>query len=77
MYLLVKECPLMIQNRHNRRYGIAHLLLRGGKDGHPYPLNRVVYDESIDFLKKAIAKSKIGMTDRMHAFKRLNTFYTA
>ena len=51
------------------RYSFAH----GGKDGHPYPVNRQVYDTSIEFLRKAIQKAKIGHTERIKAFKRLGT----
>lgn len=50
------------------RYSFAH----GGKDGHPYPVDRESYDRSIEFLRKAIARAKIGHGERMKAFKRLN-----
>jgi len=59
--------------RDPARYSFAH----GGKDGHPYPVNRRVYDTSIDFLHRAISKAKIGSTERIKAFKRLNTFYSS
>lgn len=51
------------------RYSFAH----GGKDGHPYPVNREVYDTSIEFLRKAIQKAKIGHTEKLKAFKRLGS----
>jgi len=31
------------------RFSFAH----GGKDGHPYPVNRVVYDQSVEWLRDA------------------------
>ncbi len=37
------------------RYSYAH----GGKDGHPYPVARDVYDSSIEFLREVVGKSKI------------------
>ncbi|NQT22107.1 MAG: DUF763 domain-containing protein [Candidatus Omnitrophica bacterium] len=46
----------------------------GGKDGHPYPVNRTAYDESIKFLKDAVSKSKIGLTEKTNVFKRLSYF---
>jgi len=52
------------------RFSFAH----GGKDGHPYPVNRTVYDESIQFLRDAVSKSKIGLTEKTNAFKRLGYF---
>jgi len=50
------------------RFSFAH----GGKDGHPYPVNRAVYDTSISFLKDAVSKAKIGSNERMKAFRRLS-----
>jgi len=47
----------------------------GGKDGTPYPVNKIVYDESIQILKKAIDKSKIGQSDKKESIKRLSTYF--
>ncbi|MFQ5965409.1 MAG: DUF763 domain-containing protein, partial [Candidatus Scalinduaceae bacterium] len=49
------------------RYSFAH----GGKDGHPYPVDRKNYDTSIEILKEAIAKAKMGNREKMEAIKRL------
>jgi len=49
------------------RYTFAH----GGKDGHPYPVNRHVYDGTVEYLKKAIEKAKVGERDKIEAIKRL------
>ncbi|MDH7499262.1 MAG: DUF763 domain-containing protein [candidate division NC10 bacterium] len=57
--------------RDPARYSFAH----GGKDGHPYPVDRQVYVCSIDFLKKAIQSAKIGHYDKVRALKRLSRFY--
>ncbi|MBD3426720.1 MAG: DUF763 domain-containing protein [Candidatus Omnitrophica bacterium] len=56
--------------RDPARFSFAH----GGKDGHPYPVNRQVYDSSIDFLRRAVSKARIGSTDKMKAFKRLSRY---
>ncbi|MFQ6084562.1 MAG: DUF763 domain-containing protein [Candidatus Aminicenantia bacterium] len=49
------------------RYSFAH----GGKDGHPYPVDRENYDQSINFLKEALNSAKIGHTEKLKAFRRL------
>jgi hypothetical protein len=56
--------------RDPARFSFAH----GGKDGHPYPVNRDVYDHSVDWLREAVNKAKIGHTDRLKALKRLAEF---
>ncbi len=55
------------------RYSFAH----GGKDGHPYPVNRKVYDESIEFLRSAVKKAGIGNLEKVKALKRLDSKYPA
>lgn len=47
----------------------------GGKDGHPYPVNRPVYDQSIEILKTAISKAKIGKREKMEAIRQLSLHY--
>jgi hypothetical protein len=49
------------------RFSFAH----GGKDGHPYPVDRDVYDHSVDWLRLALERAKLGRTDRLDALKRL------
>jgi hypothetical protein len=53
--------------RDPARFSFAH----GGKDGHPYPVDRATYQQSIDTLRTALQRSKIGQTDKLQAFKRL------
>jgi hypothetical protein len=52
------------------RFSFAH----GGKDGHPYPVDRETYDQSIDFLKRALWAAKIGRMEKLRAMQHLNTF---
>jgi len=52
------------------RFSFAH----GGKDGHPYPVNRKVYDQTIELLKGAIDKARVGDREKMEAIKRLSEF---
>jgi hypothetical protein len=49
------------------RFSFAH----GGKDGHPFPVPIKVYDETIDVLTKAVAKAKIGASDKLQAIQKL------
>ena len=53
--------------RDPARFSFAH----GGKDGHPYPVNREVYDHSVDWLREAVNKARIGQSERLKALKRL------
>jgi hypothetical protein len=53
--------------RDPARFSFAH----GGKDGHPFPVDRPTYDLSIEFLRQAVARAKVGQTDRAGALRRL------
>jgi len=48
-------------------YAFAH----GGKDGHPFPVDRETYDRSIAVLTDALRRARIGRTDKLRAFRRL------
>ncbi|HNX90670.1 MAG TPA: DUF763 domain-containing protein [Candidatus Omnitrophota bacterium] len=50
------------------RFSFAH----GGKDGFPYPVNRERYDKSIQILRDAISKTKIGQPEKVKAIQRLS-----
>ena len=54
--------------RDPARYSFAH----GGKDGIPYPVDRKTYDQSIELLRKAINKTKLGIREKNEAVSRLN-----
>ena len=56
--------------RDPARFSFAH----GGKDGHPYPVDRATYDHTADWLRDALGKAKLGHTDRLHALRRLQVF---
>lgn len=49
------------------RFSFAH----GGKDGHPYPVDKNTYDRSIQILHSAVEHAKIGERERLDAIKRL------
>jgi len=50
------------------RFSFAH----GGKDGHPFPVDRKTYDGSIEFLQTCLDKARIEDRDKIEAFRRLS-----
>jgi hypothetical protein len=55
------------------RFAFAH----GGKDGHPFPVPLNIYDESIGVLRRALDGAKVGHTEKLDGFKRLDAFARA
>jgi len=53
--------------RDPARFSFAH----GGKDGHPFPVDRATYDRSIVWLRTAVDRARMGHTDRVQALERL------
>jgi uncharacterized protein len=49
------------------RFSFAH----GGKDGHPYPVDRKTYDQSIQILHGAVERAKMADREKLEALKRL------
>src|SRR5580698_4180283 len=54
--------------RDPARFSLAH----GGKDRHPYPVPLRVYDRTIEVLKSAVTKAKLGDSERLDAIGRLD-----
>lgn len=52
------------------RFSFTH----GGKDGHPYPVDRKVYDKTIEVLRGAIEKARVGDREKLEAIRRLRHF---
>jgi hypothetical protein len=50
------------------RFSLAH----GGKDRHPFPVPLRVYDQTIQVLKSAVQKAKLGREEELGALKRLD-----
>lgn len=50
------------------RFAMAH----GGKDGHPFPVPLAVYDRTIQVLKGAVTRSRLGQDEQLGAIKRLD-----
>jgi hypothetical protein len=53
--------------RDPARFSFAH----GGKDGTPFPVDRKTYDESVEYLRSALERAKMGHSDRLSAMRRL------
>ena len=49
----------------------------GGKDGHPFPVPLRTYDESLDVLRRSLDAARLGDTDKLQGFERLNRFVQA
>ncbi|PWU06917.1 MAG: DUF763 domain-containing protein [Terriglobia bacterium] len=52
------------------RFSFAH----GGKDGHPFPVPLKTYDQSISLLRDALDRARLGDTDKLEGFARLDEF---
>jgi len=53
--------------RDPARFSFAH----GGKDGHPYPVDRETYDRTIETLRAAVARARLGQREKLDALRRL------
>jgi hypothetical protein len=51
------------------RFSLAH----GGKDRHPYPVPTRVYDRTIEVMKSAVRKAKLGNEEELAAIERLDS----
>ena len=49
-------------------FSLAH----GGKDRHPYPVPTLVYDRTIEVMKSAVRKAKLGNEEELGAIRRLS-----
>lgn len=57
--------------RDPARFSFAH----GGKDGHPYPVDRETYDATIVFLERALRASRVEGREKDAALRRLHRFF--
>jgi hypothetical protein len=56
--------------RDPARFSFAH----GGKDGTPFPVDKMTYDRTIEILNNAINRSAIDRSEKVKAFRRLAAF---
>jgi len=57
--------------RDPAKFSFAH----GGKDGHPYPVDRETYDMTIEILDRALKAAKMERSEKLAALRRLYKFY--
>jgi hypothetical protein len=55
------------------RFSFAH----GGKDRHPFPVPLRTYDESLNFLRTSLDAAKLGNSEKLDGFRRLDRFVRA
>jgi hypothetical protein len=53
------------------RFAFAH----GGKDGIPYPVDRPLYDQTIELMQRAIRRAKLEPKQQQQALRRLDRFF--
>ena len=58
----------------SRRDPAAYSFAHGGKDGHPYHVDRQLYDENIEFLRQMIGRSRISPQPQHEALRQLARF---
>ena len=46
----------------------------GGKDRHPFPVPLNTYDESVSVLRKSLDLARVGNTEKLEGFRRLENF---
>src|SRR5438067_8093898 len=56
--------------RDPARYSFAH----GGKDGTPFPVDRLTYDKTIEVMRDALNGAHLDRSEKVGAFKRLAAF---
>lgn len=52
------------------RFSFAH----GGKDGHPFPVDKKTYDRTVESLQVCLDRAKIGDREKIDAFRRLSRY---
>lgn len=52
------------------RFSFAH----GGKDRHPFPVPLKTYDESLSVLRRSLDSARLGHTEKIDGFARLDNF---
>jgi hypothetical protein len=65
---------IIYQAPASRRDPAAYSFAHGGKDGHPYHVNRALYDANLDHLRQTIQAAKIGQTNKVEALRALANF---
>ena len=67
---------LIYNAKVSKRDPVSYSFAHGGKDGRPFPVDRVTYERSIEILNSAIRQSRLGFTEKKEAFKRLYSYWS-
>jgi hypothetical protein len=74
----LRSLSLIAEVIHNapasRRDPAAYSFAHGGKDGHPYRVNRALYDANLERLRQAVGAAKVGRTEKVEALRSLAQF---
>lgn len=54
---------------------VVYTFAHGGKDGYPYPVNRAVYDRTVEVLEQALREARLGRREKLEALKRLALWF--
>ena len=65
------DVDLAENNPRGDRDQISKLDRHGGKGGAPFPVPTAVYDETIETLRGAVERAKLGQTDKAKALRSL------
>jgi hypothetical protein len=68
---LPQTCCAATTAAHSQRKWADSSYAHGGKDGHPFPVDRTTYDQSISVLTDVVRRARIGETEKRDALKRL------
>ncbi len=68
---LALVAELVYGERAATRDPAAYAFAHGGKDGTPYPVDRMRYDRTIETFHEALRHARLGRSDRVDALKRL------
>ena len=69
---LIAELVYNTPVSHNdpAKFSFAH----GGKDGHPFPVERKLYDDNIAFLEEILLRAKFNPNEKDNALRRLQRY---
>ncbi len=65
---------LVYGNAPSWRDPVKYSFTHGGKDGYPYPVDREVYDNSVQMLHDSLESARLDKKERYNAIKRLGEF---
>ncbi|VVM08357.1 hypothetical protein MAMC_02067 [Methylacidimicrobium cyclopophantes] len=68
---LIYEAPVSHRDPAPSRRWADYAYAHGGKDGHPFPVDRRLYDQDVAVVTDAVRKAKLGRTEKLEALRRI------